>query len=436
MVTALDRLFLGNYSIASATANSWGASAWLAQRLLTDWSSAAGFIFNGPNAASITIDSNTITAGSGNARIFAGIASLVPVVGSTPGLISGFSAYPSGLPGVSSTANFNYALGFGPLGVLQPWKVNETAPSKYNVDANLIYGGSGTNIIYGSIGDDVVHAGSGTGQIGAGWGFNTIYGGTAANPAGLTDTIVFNRATDKVILSNIAAIAASALNTSPASPNLPATWTSVLGTNLASVMTTALPAQPVGQGITVAPQLKPVVPYIAPEMQAAAPGLLVSGAGSNFFSATSIPPVDPVGPNFSKMVNAGFLLSGGSRPVKVALAPKLALDPALVLAALGGEEGNAGAIIKAMRSSEIVVKTSEAESPFEEAIAWLFDETEGFFAPAGLAPVVIEADSAPAQKRAAAAVELSAYESCVIRESWLAAMARLSRDTARNLFSA
>ena len=305
MVSAIDRLFLGSYSAPSAIAAAWGATATLQQRNLADFSSAGGYVFNGPKS-SVTIDSNTISTGSGYARVYAGIASLVPVIGAQPGLIQTFNAYPSGMPGVASTANYNYVLGFGPLGVLQPWQTNETEPSRFQVDANVIYGGSGINVLFGSIGDDTIYAGSGSAKISGGWGFNTIYGGSSASTTGVSDTIVYNRVTDRVILGNIRTIAASALNTTPTSPLLPASWTTTVGQTLSTGMQTSAGRSPIITGYTIAPAQTPVVPYVAPAMEAAAPTLSVTGAGTRLFAASMVPPVDPIGPSFGDLASAGF----------------------------------------------------------------------------------------------------------------------------------
>ncbi|MDR3374078.1 MAG: hypothetical protein P4L98_10155, partial [Ancalomicrobiaceae bacterium] len=368
---------------------------------------------------------------------------LVPIIGSQSGLMSSFNAYPSGLPGVASTANYNYTLGFGPFGALQPWQTNETTPAKYKVDANVITGGSGTDIIFGSIGDDVVHAGSGTEQINAGWGFNTIYGGTAAKPAGLTDTIVYNRSTDKVILSNIKGVAASALNTSPGSSILAATWTSSVGTTLAVGMAKGASTTTVIKGLVSAPAVMPVVPYIAPTMEAAAPTLVVSGAGASYFAASSIPPVDPYGPNFSHMQNAGRLIVGSEGVIRTAAAEHdddaiaLALDPDLVQTVSDVEGNRAGRIIQAMRNSEIFVRFDDEEQTVDEAIAWLFDEAEGVFAPMASAPIVVEAaDAATDQVATRDGGGEDAYEAYVVDNTWLAALRRLGRQATRNLFDA
>ena len=118
---------------------------------------------------------------------------MLPVLGTSPGLITAFYAYPSGETGETATANYNYVYGFGPFGSLHQWTSDPTSPSQYAVDADTITGGAGNNVIFGELGDDSITGGSGNDEISGGYGFNTLSGG------GGTNQIVFNRSTDTYV---------------------------------------------------------------------------------------------------------------------------------------------------------------------------------------------------------------------------------------------
>ena len=225
MLTAIDRLFLGTLSVGAATAESWGISA-----TSGDWSASGGYNFAGAKS-NIEIGSDTINTGSGNDHIYGDLADIVPILGSSPGLVTSFDAYPSGEPGAPSTANFNYVYGFGPFGSLQAWTANATAPSRFEVDMDTITGGAGNNIMFGELGDDTIRGGAGNDQISGGWGFNAVSGG------GGTNRIVFNRATDSYTASGGTDITVTALDYTAGGPVLEVNWSSAtVGMALAAGM--------------------------------------------------------------------------------------------------------------------------------------------------------------------------------------------------------
>ena len=238
MVTAVDRLFLGGYSAPTAMAESWGVTTDLAASGATDWSSGGGYVFNDPSKSDIQIDDNTISTGSGSDHVYGGLAVLLPQLGSSTGLVTGFYAYPSGFTGSNASANFSYVYGFGPFGSLHQWAADATSPSRYAVDANTITGGAGNNFLFGGLGDDSITGGSGNDQIDGGYGFNTLSGGGGVNE------IAFNRATDTHVQGSGDDIAQSSLDLAASSPFLQVGWQSVVGTELAAGML-ASPGTPV-----------------------------------------------------------------------------------------------------------------------------------------------------------------------------------------------
>ena len=253
LVTAVDRLFLGSYSSASATAESWGVVANLAVSGATNWSSGGGYIFNDPSKSNITLDSDTISAGNGSDNIDGDMGVILPILGSTPGATTGFYAYPVGETGETQTANFNYAYGFGPFGSLHRWAAPPTTPSTYAVDADSITGGAGNNVMFGELGDDSVIGGSGNDQISAGYGFNTVSGGGGQN------SVVFNRATDTHIAGSGNDVARSSLNTAAASAILQVSTQSIVGNTLAAGMITAAPGPVKWTGVVNAATTYPAI---------------------------------------------------------------------------------------------------------------------------------------------------------------------------------
>ena len=211
-------------------------SANLAHSGATDWSSAGGYIFNAGSKAGITIDSDTINAGSGSEHIYGDLGVVLPQLGSATGLVTAFVAYPSGEPGQTGTSNYNYVYGFGPFGSLHQWASDPGAPSAYAVDADTITGGAGNNVMFGEGGDDRIIGGSGNEQISGGFGFNTVSGG------GGTNLIAFNRSTDTYISGGGNDIARSALDVSAGSSILLVSSQSVVGTELAAAMIAPVPA--------------------------------------------------------------------------------------------------------------------------------------------------------------------------------------------------
>ena len=256
MVTAVDRLFLGSYSSAAATSESWGVVANLAASGAPNGSSAGGYVFNDPSKSNITIDSDTISAGAGSDHIYGDMSVILPVLGSTPGAATGFYAFPIGETGETNTANFNYAYGFGPFGSLQQWAAPPNAPSHYTVDADTITGGAGNNVIFGELGDDSITGGAGNDEISGGYGFNTVGGG------GGTNQVIFNRSTDTYVAGGGNDIARSSLDTTAASTILQVTSQSIIGNTIAAGEMTVAPGPVTWTGIMNAATTYPAQPGV------------------------------------------------------------------------------------------------------------------------------------------------------------------------------
>ncbi len=226
MVSDVDRLFIGAYSVSAADAESWGYLPELANKGGTDWSSNDGFVLNDATKADITIGSDNISAGSGSDHIYGDTAYLLPSLGSSPGLITSFYAYAIDEPGQTGTSNFAYTYGFGVFGSVQQWASDPTSPSKYAVDADTITGGAGNNVIFGELGDDVITGGAGNDEISGGYGVNTVSGG------GGTNYLEFNRSTDTHVQGSGTDIAQSSLNAGAGSALLAMAFQSVVGLDL------------------------------------------------------------------------------------------------------------------------------------------------------------------------------------------------------------
>ena len=468
MVTAIDRLFLGAYSVAAATAESWGVTANLAASKSTDWSSSGGYVFNGATSASIEIDSSTINSGAGSDHIYGQLAVLLPQLGTATGVVTSFYAYASGELGGPSTANYNYVYGFGPFGSLQPWQANVTSPPKYMIDADTITGGAGADIIFGELGDDKIVGGSGNDQISGGWGFNTITGGTGTN------IIAFDRATDTLVATKKGSdTAVSSLNVGAGSAILAVNWSTTLGAALAAGMTAKTQVAAAQKSTQVA-----VPPAILENL--APPAASATGAESSYFSATSIPPLDPDAPVFNwsvasqQMIGAATVItasSSGSKPKTTASANDLeesgadllaqemtdaefadgglASDGSGMLLASQDEATDIGSaqtfastedIIRTFRETEIVFKFSDAaDKNSSDRPVWFFDDAGGRFVAGDPEKftITIDGDANPlAQHRSEPAGTMEAASVASPGSSWLGALRQLGRAAASTWFDA
>ena len=451
MSTAIDQLFLGTISAPVAAAYDWGAAAGLAAA--ADWSSAGGYVFNGANS-SVAIDSETISTGSGADHVYAGLMTILPLLGDWTGIGTSFYGYPTAMAGTTSTSNYNYAYGFGPFGALQPWQSGETAPAKFTVDQNTLTAGSGTDVMFGSLGNDTFYAGSGADSIAGGWGFNTIYAGSGA------DTIEFNRSTDTLVPGTGAATAASSLDTSAGSPLLAFTYSSPVTATLAAGLEATGPALLKTGGVSQTPRVFAPA-YVAPQTQpvpapTVAYGGPVASLNSPIFGSMGPPALTfAANPTF-----AGFVsLPASSVPLTPADFEETAPDDAnasfaaddAVFAAYSLGDTDAKSLIARATDDEViraipddddlaVVATDDVGA--DEPLVWVFDEERGVFFAREAAPLVILADSesmrhddAYALPGAASATPLDGGAGGD-KIGWTDALRRFGQKTARLWFDA
>jgi Ca2+-binding RTX toxin-like protein len=498
MVTAMDRLFLGVRSAATATAASWGVVKSLSSVATPDWSRAGGYAFTGAKT-SIAVGNDIIASGAGSDHIYGDMGVVLPQLGAATGLIASFYAYPSGEPGGSATANYNYAYGFGPLGPLQAWRANPAGRSRFTVDADTITGGKGNNVIFGELGDDVIAGGAGNDQISGGWGFNTVSGGGGVNQ------IAYNRHTDTYTRSGGTDVARSMLNVSASSAILLAPWSSTLGTSLAAGMIKPLAGPLAWTGVAVAPFTYPtVVPFAPgaeggwnPDVQLTA-ATIDPATPDDDASAGDTGLADIIGPLFEEaaplwaLFNVGFLaldpdfVAQAAGALAGAGAASLAPDRKLAAAASVAQAGSVGAdaaagatgladawtaaptaaidpgaahpgvpaiaremvsprdIIRAIRESQIAIKVSHAGEAIESGRRiWMFDETQGAFVarePERMTILIDGRHSPDAAHHAAAEQTLDQPDDAANaaaappQASWFGTLRHLGRAAARTWF--
>ena len=154
---------------------------------------------------------------------------VLPKLGTSPGLVTNFYAYPVGEPGEAATANFDYVNGWGPFGSLHQWNTLPSGQSRYLVDSDTITGGAGNNTIFGELGNNTITGGAGNDNISGGDAASTLGGG------GGTNNIVYNPI-DTYVIGGGNNIAVSSLNTAAGSSLLQFGWESVVGVELANVI--------------------------------------------------------------------------------------------------------------------------------------------------------------------------------------------------------